>query len=99
MLVSRDNRAYTVVLHYSCVNCVPRLHALSRVGTKQFPVSSLSRLVLNRSQNGFLFHLFPVSDREVHREQSLKGLPTLCESFLRRLKAYLHLYGRALWQP
>jgi hypothetical protein len=36
MLVSRDNRAYTVVLHYGCVNCVPRLHALSRVGTKQF---------------------------------------------------------------
>jgi len=36
MLISRDNRAYSIVLHYGCVNCVPRLHALSRVGTKQF---------------------------------------------------------------
>ena len=55
--------------------------------------------MVNRSQNGFLFHLFPVSDREVHREQSLQSLLALCETFCGRLEAYFHLYGRAFWQP
>jgi len=52
--------------------------------------------MLNRSQNGFLFHLFPVSDREVHREQSLQSLLALCESFSRQVEAYLHFYLRAV---
>jgi len=50
------------------------------------------------SRDNRAFHLFPVSDREVHREQSLQSLLALCETFCGRLKAYLHLHGHALWQ-